>query len=105
MVRSEYIKDILGYLIKEEGIREYSRRDIDKAIILSRGMDKRTIRNWFNTLWILGYFTQPRKGYYLLDIDKAVKLDVQVPIEGAHTQSSESHANSAEASKGLEVTK
>lgn len=86
MVKKEWIRDILENILKsKETVGEYTRKDIEKAIILSRGMDKRTISNWFDTLWALEYFTQPKKGVYCLDFAKVAELDLKIP-ERAHTQ-------------------
>ena len=82
MNRELAIKEILERILEERNkVTNLSKSEIEKAIILSRGVDSRTIRNWFNTLWKLEYLTQPKAGSYNLNLVKVSQLEISV----AHT--------------------
>jgi hypothetical protein len=85
MNREIAIKEILERIIEQTNkLTNLSKTEIDKAIILSRGIDPRTITNWFNALWKLEYLTQPMPGSYSINLEKAIGLEI--PIERTHTQ-------------------
>ena len=78
MVKTEVIKEILQNLLETKKVGYYTKQDIEKAIMQSRGVDKRTIQNWFNMLWKLEYFVQPEPGIFNLNLEKIVDLEVKV---------------------------
>jgi hypothetical protein len=79
VVKTEIIKQILQNLLDIKKVGYYTRADIEKAIMLSRGVDKRTIQNWFDVLWKLEYFLQPQPGVFNLNLEKVVALEVKIP--------------------------
>jgi len=77
-MKTEVIKQILQNLLETKKFGYYTRVDIEKAIMQSRGVDKRTIQNWFDALWKLEYFLQPQPGIFNLNLEKVVGLEVKV---------------------------
>ena len=81
MKREQQIREIVETLIKQgKRINCYSRNEVEKAIITCRGVDKRTIKTWFNILWSFEYLLQPELGQYSLNLQKLVELDVEPPL-------------------------
>ena len=75
---------ILKRLIEQTNkLTDYSKADIDKAIIFCRGIDPRTVQNWFTVLWKFEYLLQPMPERYSLNLEKAASL--ALPIECTHT--------------------
>lgn len=80
--KREQIKEIIQTLLESNTkIGYYSRSDIEKAITISRGLDPRTVKNWFSFLWKLEYFTQPEVGVYRLNLEKVAALEVPLPFQ------------------------
>jgi len=79
MNRREQVIEILKALLKTKQTT-YSKVDVGKAIMECRGLDPRTIRNWFNYLWKLEYFIQPDKGVYQLNYEKIAELELDAVI-------------------------
>ena len=80
--KREQIKEIIQTLLESNTkIGYYSRSDIEKAITISRGLDPRTVKNWFSFLWKLEYFMQPEVGVYRLNLEKVAALEVQLPFQ------------------------
>ena len=80
--KREQVKEILQTLL--EGNKKlgcYSRGDIEKAITICRGLDPRTVKNWFSFLWKLEYFSQPEVGVYRLNLEKVAALEVPLPFQ------------------------
>jgi len=85
MNRDVAIREILERIIKQTNkLTDLSKNEIEKAIIFCRGVDPRTIQNWFNVLWKLEYLEQPTLGFYSLNLEKAIALDI--PVARTHTQ-------------------
>ena len=80
MNQKEKIKQILTTLTSKK-INSYTYDDIAKAIMICRGVDNRTINQWFNALWKLEYLLQPSLGVYSLNLDKIAELEISL----AHT--------------------
>ena len=78
VIKREQIQTLLESNTK---IGYYSRSDIEKAITISRGLDPRTVKNWFSFLWKLEYFTQPEVGVYRLNLEKVASLEVPLPFQ------------------------
>lgn len=75
MNRKECIKEIIQTLLESNPKTDcYSRGDIEKAIMICRGLDHRTIKNWFGFLFRLEYFTQPKPGVFELNTEKVATL-------------------------------
>jgi len=72
------LKEILQIILNQKGMGTFTRNDIDKAIMNTRGMDPRTLENWFNYLWKLEYIRQPDPGVYVLNFCEVSKLDIHV---------------------------
>ena len=80
--KREQIKEIIQTLLESNTkIGYYNRGDIEKAITISRGLDPRTVKNWFSFLWKLEYFTQPEVGVYRLNLEKVAALEVPLPFQ------------------------
>jgi hypothetical protein len=80
--KREQIKEIIQTLLESnKEIGYYSRGDIEKAITICRGLDPRTVKNWFIFLWKLEYFTQPEAGVYRLNLEKVTALEVPLPFQ------------------------
>jgi len=78
----EQIKEVVtNILVDKRLINKYSKKDIEKAIMRSRGFDKRTVNSWFNALWNLNYLLQPEPNVYSLNFSKLVELEVPLPIQ------------------------
>jgi hypothetical protein len=77
--RREQVTEILKTLLKTKQT-SYTQIDIGKAIMECRGLDPRTIRNWFNYLWKLEYFVQPDKDLYQLNYEKVAELELDAVI-------------------------
>jgi len=79
--KEEAIREILENLISsnQETLGLYSKGQIEKAIIQVRGIDQRTIKNWFKTLWKLEYLVQPKPTVFQLNYQKIASLDVKLP--------------------------
>jgi hypothetical protein len=63
-------------------LNNYTYDDIAKAIMICRGVDNRTINQWFNALWKLEYLLQPSLGVYSLNLEKIAELEIPL----THTQ-------------------
>jgi hypothetical protein len=82
MKKHERIKEIVEYLITSGKFNHYTRKDIEKAIVVCRqALDERTVINWFNLLWKLEYILQPQCGLYALNVGKIQNLEVKLPME------------------------
>ncbi len=79
--KQEEIKEIVTCLVDRKLINKYSKKDIEKAIMLSRGFDKRTVNTWFNALWDLDYILQPEPNVYSLNFAKLTELEVPLPLQ------------------------
>lgn len=77
--KQEDLKGILQKLI-ETKITGLNRREIEKAIIQVKLVaDQRAIDNWFNLMFRLEYFSQPKPDFYCLNLSEIAKLDIDVP--------------------------
>ena len=84
MNKETTIRLILKRLIEDSNkVTDLSRSEVDKAIIFCRGVDPRTVQNWFNVLWKFEYLVQPVPERYSLNLEKAASLDL--PIESTLT--------------------
>lgn len=79
--RKEQVKEILAQLLKKKSIGYYTRNDIDRAIIEVRGVDKRTLDNWFSVLFRLGYIEQKEPNVFHLVLEKVTELELSPPIQ------------------------
>ena len=77
--RREQVIEILKALLKTNQ-PTYWKTDIEKAIMESRGLDPRTIRNWFDYLWKMEYFIQSKIGVYQLNFEKIAELELDVVV-------------------------
>lgn len=72
------MKQILESLLKT-GRLKHSRADIEGAIRKTLWLiDNRSVENWFNLLWKQEFIIQPEPGAYLLNLQKAAVLDLDV---------------------------
>ena len=91
--KKEQIVEILKNLLKRtDGKFQFWKHDIEDAIIECRGCDKRTLRNWWNYLWRMDYFTQPKPGVFVLNVDKL--LELECPELSAHQVTLDEHTHS-----------
>ncbi len=80
MKKKERITEVIEHLITSGKFNSYTKRDVEKAIIVCRQpLDERTIQNWFNLLWQLEYLIQPECGVYSLNLPKLQELEVKLP--------------------------
>jgi hypothetical protein len=73
--KKEQVKEILKTLL-EMRQPAYTERDIEKAIMQHRGLDPRTLKNWFRYLWRMEYLIQQKKSLYQLNYDKVAELEL-----------------------------
>lgn len=71
-------KEIMDSVIERGFINQVHKRELERIIILKRGMDKRTIRNWLRTLEILGFIKLVNPFVYELDFSPCKELLVKV---------------------------
>lgn len=79
--KQEQIKEVLQSLVDRKLVNKYSKEDIEKAILKTRGFDERTVSRWFTALWKLDYFFQPEPGVYSLNFSKILELEIKLPID------------------------
>ena len=79
MNRKEQTKEIIQKLLDTKKLGYFTKSDIEKAIMFCRGLDPRTIQNWFNFLWKFEYILQPEPNIYHLNIVKIGELEVKIP--------------------------
>lgn len=81
--KEEAIKEILEKLMnshsRSESFGKYSKEDIEKAIMQVRGVDPRTIKNWFTILWKLEFVLQPKPQLFQLNFGKIASLEIKIP--------------------------
>ena len=66
----------------DKGKIQFSRAEIESAIVKTLLVaDQRSIDNWFNLIWRLEYFTQPRVGVYQVFFENLRELDVVVDLQ------------------------
>ena len=58
----EICKEIMKAIIEAGCVKEVSRREVRTVIILKRGGDPRTIRNWIKNLLTLGFLNRRAGG-------------------------------------------
>lgn len=80
MNKKEQVTEILKELFKKKS-NHYHKTDIENAIITCRGLDPRTLKNWWNYLWRLGFFEQPSKDKYILNYNRLSELEMPTPLE------------------------
>jgi len=51
----EQCKAIMEAVVEKGFTKQIQKRELETVIILLRGMDKRTVKNWINTLERLGF--------------------------------------------------
>ena len=80
------VSEIIQKLLMEtKGSLIFQRSELEKAIMECRGCDKRTLKNWWRYLWMLGYFTQPRQAIFQLETKRLLELELErEPITQAH---------------------
>mgnify|MGYP001606334859 CR=1 len=93
MNKKEQVVEILKTLLKrKDGKFEFWKDNIEDAIMECRGCDRRTLHNWWNYLWRMGYFIQSRHGIYVLNVEKVVTLEC--PELSAHQTTLAEHSHS-----------
>ena len=80
MNKREQIVEVLNELFKTKR-NHFTKQEIEKAIIVCRGLDPRTLKNWWAYLWRLEVFEQPTKGKYVLNFAVLEKLEIHAPLE------------------------
>lgn len=80
MNKKEQVIEILRELFKQKR-NHYTRSEIENAIITCRGVDPRTLKNWWNYLWRLEFFEQPSKNKYILNYTRLAELEMPTPLE------------------------
>lgn len=81
MKKREQLRKIVQQLL-DLGRFRYTRQDLDDAVL--RGLmvtDQRTFDRWFNLLWKLEFLLQPERGVYVLNVERVVQLEVNLPCE------------------------
>lgn len=78
--KQDDLKTIIQKLLNTNKTTGFTKTEIEKAIIKTKFIgDQRSINNWFNLLWKLEYFTQPKNNYYCLNLTEIASLDITVP--------------------------
>ena len=67
-------KEIMKVVVEKGFTHQIHRRELEKVIMLLRGMDKRTIRNWLKTLELLGFVKLLNPFVYALNFDECREL-------------------------------
>lgn len=67
-------KEIMKVVVEKGFTLQIHRRELEKVIMLLRGMDKRTIRNWLRTLELLGFVKPLNAFVYALNFDECREL-------------------------------
>jgi hypothetical protein len=80
MNRKEQVIEILKELFKKKA-NHYHKHEIETAIITCRGLDPRTLKNWWAYLWRLGFFEQPSKDKFILNYNRLAELEMPTPLE------------------------
>ena len=63
------------YEILKDGYRyQVTKPTIEKAILLTRGIDERTAKRWFKALLTLEYLQEVNRGIYEINISKIPHL-------------------------------
>lgn len=70
----ESCKEIMKVVVDKSFTHQIHRRELEKVIMLLRGMDKRTIRNWLRTLELLGFIKPLNPFVYALKFDQCREL-------------------------------
>jgi len=47
--------------------------------MVCRGVDKRTLKTWFDVLWKFEFLLQPEPGLFNLNVQKASELEISIP--------------------------
>lgn len=84
------VKQIIQTLINTRGL-QFTRGDIDKAVMENRGWDQRTMLNWFNYLWKMEYIQQPSPGIFQLNLNKITCLEVKLPPNQTQLVGNDAH--------------
>ena len=96
MVIREWLKELVETILKEGTRQGNSKSQIETIINKCRGMDKRTIQNWFNALWKLGYLIQSRSNLYFVDVTKACELEIVLPLSASLEEGTLTHTKTSE---------
>lgn len=80
MNKKPQVIEILKVLFNKKS-NSYHKHEIENAIMLCRGVDPRTQKNWFNYLWKLGFFEQPAKDKFTLNYSRLAELEMPTPLE------------------------
>jgi hypothetical protein len=78
VLNKTHLKEILSNLIETGKFQAYTKNDIEKAIMKARGIDRRTIINWFNAIFDLGYILPVGPNRYDLNIKLVSELDMKI---------------------------
>lgn len=83
--KREQIVEILNELFKTKR-NIWTKQEIETAIMTCRGVDPRTLKNWFAYLWKLEFFEQPQNGKYVLNFARLEALEIRAPLENDPVQ-------------------
>lgn len=76
-------KEILNYLVKNGFTYQVSRHSLVETIILIRGGDLRTIKNWVRNLQVLGFIKMMNPNVFKLNLARCPEaLEKAVKVQG-----------------------
>ena len=82
MKKREQIKKIFKELLKKNKLAGFTEEEIKIAISTAKIVaDPRTIDNWFQLLWRLGYYEQAGFNYWTLNPTQIAELEVKLPVQ------------------------
>jgi len=67
-------KEIMKAIAERGYTNQIHKRELEKVIMINRGIDKRTIQNWLRTLEVLGFIKPLNSNVYGLDFSQCPEL-------------------------------
>jgi hypothetical protein len=67
-------KEIMKAIAERGFTNQIHKRELEKVIMINRGIDKRTIQNWLRTLEVLGFIKSLNPNVYGLDFGQCPEL-------------------------------
>jgi deoxyribodipyrimidine photolyase-like uncharacterized protein len=74
MRAEDVCKQIIAALIKEGYRHQVRKADLEKTIMILRGIDPRTMQNWIKTLISFEYITPAALNVYTINVEKCPEL-------------------------------
>jgi hypothetical protein len=78
----EFCKEIMKRIVEIGYADQIAKREIEKIIMIYRGIDKRTIQTWLRTLEVLGFIRPLNAFVFQLKFDQCPELLNQLVKNG-----------------------